>query len=90
MMRGTNLHFELEERQVGTACGGIGLMHQLAQRLERQTKTPILFLLNAVGTLITPGRTQSRIEQEGSRMRRHVRLNGDGKREGWAAGLGVA
>lgn len=34
MMRGTNLHFELAERATGTACGGIGLVHQLVERLE--------------------------------------------------------
>jgi hypothetical protein len=34
MMRGTNLHYDLAERSIGTACGGIGLMHQLVQRLE--------------------------------------------------------
>jgi len=34
MMRGTNLHYELADRDVGTACGGIGLIHQLVQRLE--------------------------------------------------------
>lgn len=34
MMRGTNLHFELAERATGTAYGGIGLVHQLVQRLD--------------------------------------------------------
>ena len=34
MFRGTNLHYELADRDVGTACGGIGLIHQLVQRLE--------------------------------------------------------
>ena len=34
MMRGTNLHYDLADRDVGTACGGIGLIHQLVQRLE--------------------------------------------------------
>ena len=34
MIRGTNLHFELAERSTGTAYGGIGLVHQLVERLE--------------------------------------------------------
>ena len=34
MIRGRNLHYELAGRDVGTACGGIGLIHRLVQRLE--------------------------------------------------------
>jgi hypothetical protein len=34
MLRGTNLHYELADRDVGTACGGVGLIHQLVQRLQ--------------------------------------------------------
>jgi hypothetical protein len=34
MIRGTNLHFELARRSTGTAYGGIGLVHQLVQRLD--------------------------------------------------------
>lgn len=34
MMRGTNLYFELADPDVGTACGGIGLIHRLVQHLE--------------------------------------------------------
>jgi len=34
VIRGTNLHYDLAGRDIGTACGGIGLMHQLAQRFE--------------------------------------------------------
>jgi len=33
MMRSSNLHYELAERSVGTALGGIGLVHQLVQEL---------------------------------------------------------
>src|SRR5579875_2887762 len=34
MMRGTNLHYDLAGRDIGTAYGGIGLFQQFAQRLE--------------------------------------------------------
>ena len=34
MMRGTNLHYDLADRATGTAYGGIGLVHRLAQRLD--------------------------------------------------------
>ena len=34
MMCGSNLHYELAGRAVGTAYGGIGLVHQLVERLE--------------------------------------------------------
>lgn len=34
MMRETNIHYESAQRDVGTAYGGIGLMHKLAQQLE--------------------------------------------------------
>ena len=34
MIRGTNVHYELADRDVGTACGGIGLIRQLVQRVE--------------------------------------------------------
>ena len=34
MMRGSNLHYELADRAVGTAYGGIGLVHQLVDRLD--------------------------------------------------------
>jgi Transposase DDE domain group 1 len=34
MMRGTNVHYELADRDIGTACGGIGLIRQLVQRVE--------------------------------------------------------
>ena len=33
MLRSSNLHYELAERAVGTAYGGIGLIHQLVQEL---------------------------------------------------------
>jgi hypothetical protein len=34
MMRGSNLRYELADRAVGTAYGGIGLVHQLVERLD--------------------------------------------------------
>ncbi len=34
MMRATNLHYELADRAVGTALGGLGLVHQLVQELD--------------------------------------------------------
>ncbi|HWB44402.1 MAG TPA: IS1380 family transposase [Hyphomicrobiaceae bacterium] len=34
MMRGTNRHYELASRASGTAYGGMGLIHQLLERLE--------------------------------------------------------
>jgi hypothetical protein len=34
MMRAGNVQYELSGRGVGTSCGGIGLMHQLAQDLD--------------------------------------------------------
>ena len=33
MFRATNIHYEMSERIRGLACGGIGLMHRLAQRV---------------------------------------------------------
>ena len=35
MMRGPNPHFELSGRTVGTAYGGIGLIHQFFKELEQ-------------------------------------------------------
>jgi hypothetical protein len=34
MMRAGNVQYELSSRSVGTACGGIGLIHQLARELK--------------------------------------------------------
>ena len=34
VMRGANMHYELADRTTATAYGGIGLAHQLAQRLD--------------------------------------------------------
>jgi hypothetical protein len=34
MMRETNIHYELAEKSVGTAYGGIGLMQRLGQKLD--------------------------------------------------------
>jgi hypothetical protein len=42
MMRGSNIQFELSDRTVGTAYGGIGLIHQFGDRTPQPALTPRL------------------------------------------------
>ena len=49
MLRATNIEYELAGRAVGTACGGIGLVHQLVRRLglaRSHRPAPALFKIH--------------------------------------------